>query len=319
MKEKNWKKDASKYIYKNLVWIFLILSLIFIIISISGIIDNQKINGLINKLGYAIFSSGVFAAVLKSIQFTGLFKEEIEKVILSTEFIKNRNDLDKLWSSISKTIYKSKFPQISEILEERILKTYFPTNSDFYYTDYVVTINIEEITDDFEISYTQTCTYKVVLEKGLDQATLKLKTSIDEVNGSQSVINKLEFFKVDGEDAVVKDLDVDEDPNDKILEQKRIVNLKGKGPFKIHSKFRRKYSLISENYKLFRLATFTKNIRVIISHPDDVRVSFFNVGNIKFFEKEHVEIKNTISRNHCEDIILPYQGFGMSFEKIVNK
>lgn len=44
-----------------------------------------------------MLSSGIFTAILKSLQFTGIFKEEISKVMVGTDFIKNRNDLPELW------------------------------------------------------------------------------------------------------------------------------------------------------------------------------------------------------------------------------
>lgn len=309
--ESNWHK-IKKWIYRNLGWLFMAISLSLLILSFSKIVENDKINSLVEKLAFALLSSGVFAVVLKSIQFTGLFKEEIEKVILGSDFIKNRRDLPELWSSISKEIYKRKFPNISDELENRILGTYFPTNSDYYYEDYVVTINIEGISDDFEITYTQTCKYNVILDKDISKANLTLKTSIKQLDGLSGIQNDLEFFKINGEDATPKEDDATLDDD---TAKKFTIPLNGKGPFKIHSKFRRKYSLKTENYKLFRMNTFTKNMDVTISYPENVCVSFFNVGNVNFFEKQHTEIKNQISRSHKNDVILPYQGFGMSFER----
>lgn len=310
MKEK--LKKIKNWIYSNLVLLFLLLAAIFILLSKSSFLLNYPSWANVSeKLGYAVFSSGVFAAVLKSIQFTGIFKEEIEKVILGTDFIEKRSDLDILWKKVSQSIYKSKFPKISDDLENRILQTYFPTNSDFYYEDYTVTVNIEKITDEFEIFYTQTCKYTVIPDRNIENIELVVKMSIDDVNGSK-IVNDLEFFKVNGEEKVInEDPETEDDTHSKNFK----IPLTGKGPFLIHSKYRRQYSLRSENYKLFRVLTFTKNMDVIISYPEDVCVSFFNIGNVNFFEKQHVEVKNIISRSHRNDLILPYQGFGMSFEK----
>ena len=40
---------------------------------------NAYIKYILEKIGLAVLSSGVFALVLKSIQFTGIFKEENSK------------------------------------------------------------------------------------------------------------------------------------------------------------------------------------------------------------------------------------------------
>jgi len=311
--ESNWSK-FKKFIYRHLAWVFIILSVLLLWIADWGVF-HEKLNNTIEKIGFAIFSSGVFAAVLKSIQFTGLFKEEIEKVILGTDFIKNRRDLPILWKAISQTIYKRKFPKISDELEDRILNTYFPTKTEYYYEDYIVTINIEDLDENFVVTYTQTCMYNVILDKDIDETHLTLKTAFSKSDDAITPINDIEFFKVNGIDfKPIEDLDTIDDDEAK----KFTVSLKGKGPFKVHSKFKRKYSLKGENYKLFRMNTFTRNMDVTISFPQYVCVSFFNVGNVNFFEKHHVEVKNIVSRSHRNDVILPYQGFGMSFERYNN-
>ncbi|KAF2518293.1 hypothetical protein E0W68_09735 [Flavobacterium salilacus subsp. salilacus] len=304
-------KQIRKFFYRHLPWVFTIISiLIFWIVECNFF--TLKFNSILEKFGIAIFSSGVFAAVLKSIQFTGLFKEEIEKVMLGADFLKNRSDLPVLWRKISQTIYKSRFPKISEELENRILNTYFPTSTEYYYEDYIVTINIDEIDENFVISYTQTCKYNVILDKDLNGTNIILKTAISQLDEASKPINDLIFFKVNGEDLNPKEDQATLDDEDA---KKFTIPLTGNGPFKVHSKFKRKYSLKGENYKLFRMNTFTRNMDVTISYPPHVCVSFFNIGNVNFFEKNHTEIKNLISRSHRNDVILPYQGFGMSFER----
>ena len=306
-----WKKIRT-WIYKNLFWLLIIFSIL--ILWGSGEITDLWWKNILEKAGIAILSSGVFAAVLKSIQFAGIFKDEVSKVMLETDFIKNRRDLPDLWSKISKIIYDRKFKKISKDLEQIILDYYFPTNSKFYYKDYFVTINIEKIDRDFNIYYTQTCTYDVIVAKNIDNITLVLETTITQQDDieSASIINELEYFKVNGKEQKTKE--APETVNNKDF-SKYFVDIKGKGPHKIQSKYKRKYSLKNENYKLFRLNHFTKNMDVAINYPKDVYVSFFNIGLVKKFEHVHVEFDNQIHRKHRKSLIFPKQGFGMSFEK----
>ncbi|TGV04597.1 hypothetical protein [Flavivirga rizhaonensis] len=309
----NWTKTRS-WIYKNLFWLLIIMSLGILLLAGSNYITNLWWKDVLEKIGIAILSSGVFASVLKSIQFTGIFKEEVGKVMLETDFIKNRRDLPDLWSKISKIIYDRKFKKISKDLEQIILDNYFPTNSKFYYKDYFVTINIDKINKDFEVSYTQTCSYDVIVAKNVDEITLTLETSITQEDDAKSstIVNELEYFTVNGNPQKTK-----EDPetvNNKNF-SRYFMDIKGKGPHKIESKYNRKYSLKNENYKLFRLNHFTKNMDVAISYPKDICVSFFNIGLIHKFDPVHVEIENQIYRKHRKSLIFPKQGFGMSFEK----
>jgi len=140
---------------------------------------------------------------------------------------------------------------------------------------------------------------------------LTTQTSISQEEDTSGIINELEYFKIDGK---VKQLTEDNSTIGDPKKSKYLIPLKGKGPFEINTKFKRKYSLKNENYKLFRVNHFTKNMQVVINYPDNVCVSFFNIGLVNNFEHQHIGINNQICRSHKDDVILPHQGFGMSFE-----
>lgn len=93
------------------------------------------------------------------------------------------------------------------------------------------------------------------------------------------------------------------------------IELTGSKEFEIKSKYNRRYPLKNENYKLFRMKHLTKGMLVSVNFPSDVRVSFFNIGLINGFKNLNEDFPNHICRIHKNDIILPQQGFGMSFEK----
>ncbi|MDM1298189.1 hypothetical protein HXZ94_06710 [Empedobacter falsenii] len=310
-------RNIRIYLFKNLSWILILLSII--IYSTSLLVDqnNENLVNVLEKAGTAILSSGVFTAVLKSLQFSGIFKEEISKVISGTDFIQNRNDLPELWKEVSKTLYNRKFPNISDELENRILETYFPTNTNFYYEDYNVSINITEINDKFEISYTQICEYKVILDTDSISAILEIENEIsDDCSSDIKVINKLEYFYVNG---IKKNINEDQSTiaNDrKSLYKINLSSDNGTKEFNIKSKYIRHYPLSNENYKLFRVKYLTKGMHVSINFPKDVRVSFFNIGLINGFKNFNEDFPYHICRIHKNDIILPQQGFGMSFEKV---
>lgn len=327
-------KKVQKWIYANMVWLLILFSAILFILSRINVFVLEA-NDLLEKASFTILSSGVFAAVLKSIQFTGIFKKVIEEIILGTDFIENRSESNQqeLWKATSKAIYKKKFPELSSFIENRILESYLPTKQDFYYRDYIATINISEITDDFEICYIQTTKFDVVLDEGLNEAELISNLVIKEEEEEEGFTNEMIFYKVDGIDLINKNNDIidslegkknmkDEEivkvktlvKGNKVTTKVKLISTNGKKVFKVHRKVKRKYSLKNENYKLVRMSTFTKGIEVLISFPKEVSVSFFNIGNVNFFEAEHTDINCQISRSHKNDVILPYQGFGMSFE-----
>ena len=156
---------VKKWFKKNLTWVYFTIAIIFILFPNTSFSPFSTLwNNLLEKIGFVGLTSGVFASVLKSIQFTGLFQEELTKIISGSEFLNNRKDLPDLWKKISKSIYAQKFPEISDLLENRILTTYFPMDTNHYNEDLVVSIIIHDINDDYVISYTQTIEYNAILD-----------------------------------------------------------------------------------------------------------------------------------------------------------
>lgn len=299
------------WLYQNLFWLLLVIG-IFIIYMSSWSFFNFYIKGILEKIGIAVLSSGVFAAVLKSLQFTGIFKTEIEKIILGTKFIENRNDLPKLWRKVSRSIYKKKFPNISKELENIILKNYFPTNHPYYYSDFRYTLNIEELTSNNIIKFTQNHSFLVNLAKGETEAVLQGYFKIDKKPELADLTNDRLYFKIDGED-FLKKVNKNDFEDDFEKGYTFDVTIKDKSSFRVETKEHREYCINEDNFKIFRVSKITKDMNVSISYPDNLDVSFFNVGLVDSFERVHVEHKNKISRIHKKGLILPFQGFGITF------
>lgn len=194
----NFERTTSALL-NNIFWISIIVGLLLLWASTSFFTDPRFV-GISEKMGLTILSSGVFAVILKSFQFTGLFREEIEKVILSSKFLEKRNDLPELWKLISSQIYKQKFPEINEDLQSIILDEYFPVSHKVYYENMIFTINIDEITADNVIKFTQTVYIK---GKKQDNSNIdKLKKCV-KVELSQNPVNyKFEKlrYRINGKD-----------------------------------------------------------------------------------------------------------------------
>lgn len=304
-------KKVQEWIYRNLVWILLLgASFLFSLskLDLFGI----ETNSVLEKLSFAITSSGVFAAVLKSIQFQGIFKREIEDIILGDKFIETRQDKNKLWKSVSKAIYNKKFPGISDELNNIVLKKYFPRNHNFYYDDFRYTLNIEELTTEGVIKFTQTFYYNVILGTGVTEATLNGDFTIDKRRVTGELVNKREYFKINGIDKLNEIMnDEKEDAFEK--KTKYSITVPAKKKFLVEVKDRREYSIFEDNFKTITVNSITREMDVSITHPDNMTVSFFDVGVLDKFERKHVEHENKISRVHKKGLILPCQGFGITF------
>jgi len=306
------KKEGFKdKVYKNLFWILLIIGMLILYAS-SWTVFNEYIQDILEKIGLSVLSSGVFASVLKSLQFTGIFKKEIEKIVLGTKFIENRNDLPKLWKKVSKSVYDKKFPEISDELDDIILNSYLSIKHKYYYEDFRYTLKIDELTEKNVIKFTQTYSFEVVLEKGENEAKLESVFTIDKIPGLENLTNERLYYKIDGEDVLDKTKpEVTEDDFEKRMKLSIVVPNKKR--FLVETKERREYCIEEDNYKLLRVNSITKEMDVSITYPENMMVSFFNIGLVNKFERKHVDHKRTISRVHKKGLILPHQGFGITF------
>jgi len=304
------KKTTDTFL-ANIAWFFIIIGLLLIMLSLWDKLDTQ-FSHVLEKIGFTILTSGVFAAIMKSFQFIGIFKKEIEDVILNSKFMEKRNDLPELWKKVSESVYKQKFPELSESLQEIILSSYFPTNHTYYYEDATITINIDEFDVDCNIKYTQTCKLKVVLAENIDEVTMSQTYTLDKIENVTLDNSEWLYFKIDGVEKM-------EEMKEEITEtefkssKKRSLLVSGKKSFILETKEKREYNIKNDNIKLFRVGCITKEMDVSISYPENLIVTFFNVGVVKRFEPKHIENKNAISRIHKNGLILPSQGFGMSF------
>lgn len=314
LKEEDDFTKLKKWFKRNLTWVYFTIAIIFILFPGTSYSPfSEYWNNLIQKIGFVGLTSGVFASVLKSIQFTGLFRDELNKIISGTEFLNNRKDLPDLWKKVSKSIYDQKFPEISDLLEDRILTTYFPMDKNHYNEDFVVSIVIHDIDKNFVINYTQTIEYNAILDSEKNESIIGYTETITDDQGVDEK-NELLSFKIDG---IEIDLDKCREVKKEDGKIKHIhnVSITGKKKVKVFLKVKNTYSLKGENVKLLRFNTITRNVDVTVSYNNNIDVSFFNIGLVNNFEPIHTDIKNTISRRHRDDLILPKQGFGLSFNK----
>lgn len=93
--------------------------------------------------GSICMSSAVFMGIVKSYQFTGIFKEELRKVVTAEDHLSRRTDIEKIWENVTMQLCKQKFKRISNKLQ-RILKQYYlPIDDEYYYRNTKLTIEIE--------------------------------------------------------------------------------------------------------------------------------------------------------------------------------
>lgn len=127
----------------------------------SLVVGNLGDKRLLESIGMAIFSAGVFSAFFKAMQAAGVFSEvfaeQVEKAgnvfseqlaqivffDASGNYLKNRSDLKNIWQRVTKALHGNAFPKLEAKIAEAIEKTYLPNNYPYYYEDVNVTHTVD--------------------------------------------------------------------------------------------------------------------------------------------------------------------------------
>src|SRR5690606_407409 len=140
----------NSFIKPALPWILMLVSVLCLCVGYFAV-EIKSWSGLFVSIGTAVLSGGVLTAILKSVQFLGIFKEELNSVIFETRFLRNRNDLPDFWEKVTKEFIRDRLPTIHSKILNDVKEQYLPTSYVQYYEDYINVIDIKLIDSENEI------------------------------------------------------------------------------------------------------------------------------------------------------------------------
>jgi len=115
--------------------VFLLISLIVYFVVLASVPTESKFYTPILDLSKAAIVAGVFASILKSIQYWGVFRDELREVVLSPDALAKRNDLEEIWDRVSSVLYDHAFPDLGKQIRDAVSKQYLPSSFDPFYCD----------------------------------------------------------------------------------------------------------------------------------------------------------------------------------------
>lgn len=315
-------KNGSINVIKAYAWIPMLLlgAILFGIAEVSLIKDYEVFSKVLNSLGTTIVTATVFVTVVKSKQFTDIFKEQLRNIIYCTEYLKNRKDIKDLWMTTSKAMYKENFPDLCDKIEENLEK-YIPLDSSKYYENYVfkVDISFDDVNNDF------------LILKERETFTLHAHTLENTEYISSCIFNKKDYndeisnyemtsFIINRKSFPIKEPELKIDKKFKgnkiLVTHKR--TLKGEKKYNIEKEEIKKYSLTVENTKAHSCTHIFKDYTLEITHPKSLEVKFFENGTLNNFEKKPTrEIGDMmVQRFEYEGIMFKNQGTRIIFRDL---
>ncbi|SKD06152.1 hypothetical protein SAMN05660461_3324 [Chitinophaga ginsengisegetis] len=293
--------------------ITLVIGILFFTYGTFGHFEEpSKIKIYIAGIGSTLLSSGIFAVLLKSMQFMGVFKDELVNIIYKADYLNHRTDLAEIWENVSKVVFKNKFPKISKEITEDVRNIYFPTQHVLYYDNYQQTLEIELIDEENDIiKVTQYSRYTVYptdrKEKFTHIASNRIKFNKDRAEIDFKIVE----FNINSKKYSPY---VTEYISSNDLLTTYSVDLKHEDVYKFETKIEKKYSLKFDNIIGLMKDFLIRNFELKVFLKGNLKLSFISAGTLQPF------VKNTYSNSACYEfhykgLIYPKQGYVLIIEK----
>jgi len=291
----------NKSFQNALPWIILIIGGLCGIYSIFFAPIENNWSKLSSLIASSFLAGGVFAVILKSMQFMGIFKDELVKVIYEPKFLQNRHDLVELWEKISKVLFQEKFSNISKKVLKDVNEIYLPTKEVSYYEN-------AEHNMEFKI-----------IDKANKIIEIIDTTTLDIISESKSAKTKYEFgiskdpnmdFKlislvIDG-NSNCKTTTVTKQFNETTFETK-IVNLSGKDKYRVERKMSFRFDLKEDPICSFHAKKLFNKLKIQLHFENGINIQFRKSGTLSHFIQKKKQ--NNYIEYYNDGLVYKEQGY----------
>lgn len=295
---KNWKESSA--------CIFLIIGIIAYASAYFLIEDKTIIwREILLKIG-DILVIGVILGYLTNVsKLLGIFKSELQDIVYAKEFLKERKDVDKIWETVSKEMFKSKFPAVHKELLTMI-KSYMPIKNVSYYENYNVSIDLSWADKTKKLIRVKNSIDFDLIAENKDSFSFPLKSWID-VTGLEKTdyYVKAMNYTVNNEQAHL--LSEKSDVKNGIHEYEYNIELKGDTKYEISKVIEKQYSIEKDYTICFQAQYMVNKLTVEIFFPDDIQVAFIPRGTLKEYNKMNTPSNNL--KRVFKGLLLPKQGY----------
>jgi hypothetical protein len=242
-------------------------------------------------------------------------KSILSEIIYDSKFLEGRKDLVDVWKKVSEVLYRNKFPEISDKINEKILTVYFPTNVDYYYDHFSQRIDVypHEVKGPHgQVKYILAEERFNFTIKSVDRSqsvTLRPSSSITKELSDTVTTYELVELTINGRDRM-RDCKIRNDVKDKSVEAEFSLELTGEKDYRIKLVQKKIYNPeIDGEAKVFTARHFIDNLEVhVLLHDQELEAAFFPMGipEEEFESKSHPP---SLIWETYKDLIFPRQGY----------
>lgn len=130
---------------------------------------------IIQKIGSAILGAGVFAVIMKSVQFTEYFQKCIHEVFYRPETSASIEIVKHKWEVLTRSLLKNTLPESYQSASSVIMKRFFDDELEFHFEDFNVSYDFNLKSDGKTVSVTNKTAANIVVSPKHDSVTIRQK------------------------------------------------------------------------------------------------------------------------------------------------
>lgn len=287
----------------GIAWIILIVGIGLYTLGYFVTPPDSVWKEILIKIGDVLVIGVILGYLSNASQFLGVFKSDLEDIIYGREFIEKRKDLDSLWETLSKQLFKNKFPAIHKDFL-KVIKGYFPKDEISYYNDYERNTTIEwHDKDNRVIKVTDIVSFDLIAETS-DKFAYPIKTWTYTCNETEYQ-ERITEFSVNKKKAEINNVKASNNKGEICQEYK--IELSGSTKYEIRYTREKIYNIDDDYYIGFRPKYIVNKLRLCLNLPDDIKAIFTCRGTQLDFD-DITSSPRRIEKKY-KGIILPRQGY----------
>ncbi|MBR0273843.1 MAG: hypothetical protein IJQ59_07125 [Bacteroidaceae bacterium] len=301
---------SYKYFRSGSAWIILLIGILLYALGYFGINADSIWKEIVIKIGDVLVIGVILGYLSNAAQFLGIFKQDLQDIIYGKEFISQRKDITPLWETVSKQMFRNKFPTLHKDLLN-VVNGYFPKDEVSFYNDYEVNASIEWVNrEQGIIKVTDTTTFELIAESK-EQFTYPLVTWTKVADNGVYEEKILEFSINQVKPQIESEREFKD--GDNICKERKIL-LHGYTKYEVRYVREKIYDINVDYYIGFRAKYIVNHLRVCLDYPEGIDATFIFRGTQHDFEDIRHGMSNRIEKKY-KGIILPRQGYIFALQK----
>lgn len=172
-----WEK-VEVFFNKHLVWLIIIIGLLLMVLAYflksffpSGF--GQLFADFSLDVSSAVLGGGVFAAIIKSSQFSKIFTQKLSDVIYSPDKYFKKEDILNKWKVLTVALLKPTLPSDYKMAADEISKQYLESELKYRYEGLERKYDIKVSEDGVNAEIIQSVQAKIVIPPGYDEVVME--------------------------------------------------------------------------------------------------------------------------------------------------